>query len=191
MTDSEPKATAVAPAPDAPVLAGHVPEPDHDGFFDPDIDDTLPPFRPGPEPTGAWKMRWALGIGGWALFVAAVYAGFGADLNPYLSLTGLLVGFLVGLTGMGGGALMTPILIFFFGFKPTMAIGTDVTYAAVTKMFGSWRHWRQGSVDLPLALWLALGSVPAALPASPPSTTSRTTTATSSTASSTAPSAPR
>ena len=95
--------------------------------------------------------------------VAAAYALFGADLNPYLSLTGLLVGFLVGLTGMGGGALMTPILIFFFGFQPTMAIGTDVTYAAVTKIFGSWKHWRQGSVDVPLALWLATGSVPSAL----------------------------
>jgi uncharacterized membrane protein YfcA len=64
---------------------------------------------------------------------------------------------------MGGGALMTPVLIFVFGFQPTMAIGTDVTYSAVTKIFGSWRHWRQGSVDIPLALWLCLGSVPAAL----------------------------
>ena len=65
-------------------------------------------------------------------------------MNPYLSLTGLLVGFLVGLTGMGGGALMTPILIIFFGFTPTLAIGTDVTYAAVTKWFGAWRHRKQG-----------------------------------------------
>ena len=74
-----------------------------------------------------------------------------------------MVGFLVGLTGMGGGALMTPVLIFVFGFEPTMAIGTDVTYAAVTKIAGSWKHWRQGSVDIPLALWLALGSIPASL----------------------------
>jgi uncharacterized membrane protein YfcA len=64
---------------------------------------------------------------------------------------------------MGGGALMTPVLIFVFGFEPTMAIGTDVTYAAVTKIAGSWKHWRQGSVDIPLALWLALGSIPASL----------------------------
>ena len=64
---------------------------------------------------------------------------------------------------MGGGALMTPVLIFVFGFEPTMAIGTDVTYAAVTKIAGSWKHWRQGSVDIPLALWLALGSMPASL----------------------------
>ena len=95
--------------------------------------------------------------------MAAVYAGAGGHLNPYLSLTGLLVGFLVGLTGMGGGALMTPILIFVFGFSPSLAVGTDVTYAAVTKVFGSWRQWRQGSVDLPLALWLCAGSVPMSL----------------------------
>jgi uncharacterized membrane protein YfcA len=128
------------------------------------IDDaTLPPFRPGPQPTKTSLRNWGLAGIGWAILVAATYAGFHGHLNPYLSLTGLLVGFMVGLTGMGGGALMTPILIFVFGFSPTMAIGTDVTYAAVTKIFGSWRHWRNGSVDLPLALFLACGSVPAAL----------------------------
>ena len=111
----------------------------------------------------SWKLRWGLGLGGWALFVAAMYLTVGGDLNGYLSIAGLLVGFLVGLTGMGGGALMTPVLIFVFGFSPTMAVGTDVTYAAVTKIAGSWKHWRQGSVDIPLALWLCLGSVPAAL----------------------------
>ena len=125
--------------------------------------EALPPFRPAPAPSGRWRRRWALGLGGWAVFVAAVYAGAGGHLNPYLSLTGLFVGFLVGLTGMGGGALMTPILIFVFGFSPTLAVGTDVTYAAVTKVFGSWRHWKQGSVDLPLALWLCAGSVPMSL----------------------------
>ena len=92
-----------------------------------------------------------------------IYLTLGDHLNGYLSIAGLMVGFLVGLTGMGGGALMTPVLIFVFGFEPTMAIGTDVTYAAVTKIAGSWKHWRQGSVDIPLALWLALGSVPASL----------------------------
>jgi uncharacterized membrane protein YfcA len=154
MTESESNAVVVDPAPEGHAPAGHAAVAE---------EELIPPFRPGPEPTGAWKTRWALGIGGWALVVVAVYASVGVHLNPYLSLTGLLVGFLVGLTGMGGGALMTPILIFFFGFQPTMAIGTDVTYAAVTKIFGSWKHWRQGSVDAPLALWLALGSVPAAL----------------------------
>jgi uncharacterized membrane protein YfcA len=141
---------------------------DSDGeFYDAEIDQTLPPFRPGPEPIGvgthAWKVRWGLMLGGWALLVAVGYLSVGAHLNGYLTITGLLIGFLVGLTGMGGGALMTPVLIFVFGFSPTMAIGTDVTYSAVTKIFGSWRHWRQGSVDIPLALWLCLGSVPFAL----------------------------
>jgi uncharacterized protein len=135
--------------------------------FDPQIDETLPPFRPGPVPSGltagAWLRRWGIGLGGWAVFVLVIYLTLGANLNGYLSVAGLLVGFLVGLTGMGGGALMTPVLIFFFGFEPTMAIGTDVTYAAVTKIAGSWKHWRQGSVDIPLALWLALGSIPASL----------------------------
>ena len=141
---------------------------DSDGeVYDPEIDETIPPFRPGPEPSGltarAWALRWGVGLAGWGLFVAVMYLTFGGHLNGYLSIAGLLVGFLVGLTGMGGGALMTPVLIFVFGFAPTMAVGTDVTYAAVTKIAGSWKHWRQGSVDIPLALWLCLGSVPASL----------------------------
>jgi uncharacterized membrane protein YfcA len=164
MSDSESGVITVEPQQiEAGTLLPAGPVPADDCVVDPAIDDTLPPFRPAPEPRTAWRMRWALGIAGWALVVGAAYATVGEHLNIYLSLTGLLVGFLVGLTGMGGGALMTPILIFFFGFQPTMAIGTDVTYAAVTKMFGSWKHWRQGSVDVPLALWLALGSVPASL----------------------------
>jgi hypothetical protein len=141
---------------------------DSDGeVYDPAIDSTLPPFRPGPEPgrltAGAWAKRWGAGLAGWGLFVLVLYLTLGENLNGYLSIAGLMIGFLVGLTGMGGGALMTPVLIFFFGFEPTMAIGTDVTYAAVTKVAGSWKHWRQGSVDAPLALWLALGSIPASL----------------------------
>jgi uncharacterized protein len=128
-----------------------------------EIEETLPPFRPTAGRAGAARGRWVGTLAAWAAVVAATYLAAGSHLNPYLSLTGLFVGFAVGLTGMGGGALMTPILIFFFGFSPTMAIGTDVTYAAVTKIFGSWRHWRQGSVDVPLALWLAAGSVPASL----------------------------
>jgi uncharacterized membrane protein YfcA len=135
--------------------------------YDPAIDETIPPFRLGPEPSGlragAWLRRWGIGLAGWGLFVLVVYLTAGEHLNAYLSLAGLMIGFLVGFTGMGGGALMTPVLIFFFGFEPTMAIGTDITYAAVTKIAGSWKHWRQGSVDIPLALWLALGSIPASL----------------------------
>jgi uncharacterized membrane protein YfcA len=111
---------------------------------------------------GKHRIWWVAGAA-WAVLTVAVYGVAGGHLNPYLSLTGLLIGFLVGLTGMGGGALMTPILIFVFGFKPTLAVGTDATYAAITKSFGAWRHWRLGSVDLPLVLYLALGSVPSTL----------------------------
>ncbi len=115
-------------------------------------------------PAWAWRGRWVLASAVWGVVAVILYlTPLGPHMNPYLSLTGVLVGFLVGLTGMGGGALMTPVLIFFFGFAPTTAIGTDITYAAVTKAFGSWRHFRQGTVDRPLALWLALGSVPAGL----------------------------
>jgi uncharacterized membrane protein YfcA len=109
------------------------------------------------------RRLWAIAAVSWAVLVASAYAFAGDHLNPYLTLTGLMIGFLVGLTGMGGGALMTPILIFAFGFKPTIAIGTDIAYGAVTKWFGAWRHWRQGSVDLPLTFYLAVGSVPATL----------------------------
>ena len=107
---------------------------------------------------------WVLGLVLWAVLAVALnLSPAGRELNPYLSLTGLMVGFLVGLTGMGGGALLTPILILLFGFQPALAVGTDIAYASVTKVFGSWRHWRQGSVDKRLALWLALGSVPAGM----------------------------
>ena len=70
---------------------------------------------------------------------------------------------LVGTTGMGGGSLMTPLLILVFGIKPVVAIGTDLAYGAVTKTVGGWRHLRKGTVDMGLALWLAHGSVPGAL----------------------------
>src|SRR5690349_6525358 len=67
------------------------------------------------------------------------------------------------MTGVGGGTLMTPILILIIGVKPITAIGTDITYSAVTRSIGGWRHWRQRTVDVPLSLWMALGSVPAAV----------------------------
>lgn len=76
---------------------------------------------------------------------------------------GLGVGILVGMTGVGGGTLMTPILILVIGVKPITAIGTDIAYSAVTRTVGGWRHWRQRTVDVPLSLWMALGSVPAAV----------------------------
>jgi uncharacterized protein len=84
-------------------------------------------------------------------------------VDPLLILFGLGVGVLVGTTGMGGGSLMTPLLILVFGIKPVVAIGTDLAYAAVTKTVGGFRHFRQGTVDIPLALWLGVGSVPGAL----------------------------
>jgi len=84
-------------------------------------------------------------------------------MDPAIILFGLGVGVLVGTTGMGGGALMTPLLILVFGIKPVVAVGTDVAYAAVTKTVGGWRHWRQGTVLQGLALWLAVGSCPGAL----------------------------
>jgi uncharacterized membrane protein YfcA len=164
MTETE---TSALTAPTRGVTDALAAVDDEGDVFDPEIDETIPPFRPGPEPSGltagAWLRRWGAGLAGWGLFVLVIYLTAGEHLNGYLSIAGLLIGFLVGLTGMGGGALMTPVLIFVFGFEPTMAIGTDVTYAAVTKMAGSWKHRRQGSVDVPLALWLALGSIPASL----------------------------
>ena len=76
---------------------------------------------------------------------------------------GLGVGVLVGMTGIGGGSLMTPLLILVFGIKPVTAVGTDLAYGAVTKTVGGWRHFRQGTVDMKLSSWMAVGSVPAAI----------------------------
>lgn len=80
-----------------------------------------------------------------------------------ISLAGLVVGFLVGLTGVGGGAIMTPLLIFGFGIPPLVAVGTDLFYAAITKLGGVWTHARQSTVDWPVVRRLATGSLPAAL----------------------------
>jgi uncharacterized membrane protein YfcA len=76
---------------------------------------------------------------------------------------GLGVGVLVGMTGIGGGSLMTPMLILVFGVTPVTAIGSDLAYAAITKTVGGAKHWRQHTVDLRLSSWMALGSVPAAV----------------------------
>jgi uncharacterized membrane protein YfcA len=76
---------------------------------------------------------------------------------------GLGVGILVGMTGIGGGSLMTPMLILVFGVTPTTAIGTDLAYAAVTKTVGGYKHWQQRTVDFTLSSWMAIGSVPAAI----------------------------
>ena len=84
-------------------------------------------------------------------------------MDPALIAFGLGVGVLVGMTGIGGGSLMTPMLILVFGITPVTAIGTDLAYAAVTKTVGGYKHWRQKTVDLSLSGWMALGSVPAAV----------------------------
>jgi len=78
-------------------------------------------------------------------------------------LAGLLVGSVVGLTGVGGGSLMTPILIFAFGVKPYMAVGTDLLFAAFTKMGGTVKTARSGLVPWRVVLQLSAGSIPAAL----------------------------
>ena len=80
-----------------------------------------------------------------------------------ISLVGLLIGFLVGLTGMGGGSLLAPIMILFFRIPPVWAVGTDLAYSTVTKALGSIVHFRQKNVNFKVALWLACGSVPATL----------------------------
>lgn len=84
-------------------------------------------------------------------------------MDPAIVLFGLGIGVLVGMTGMGGGSLMTPLLILIFGTQPTTAIGTDIFYSAITKVVGSWRHLRMGTVNMELVKWLSFGSVPAAV----------------------------
>lgn len=83
-------------------------------------------------------------------------------LDPIVSLTGLFVGFVVGLTGMGGGALMTPILVLLFGIEPLAAVSSDIVAAVIMKPVGGAVHWRHGTVHRPLVLWLMLGSIPSA-----------------------------
>jgi uncharacterized protein len=79
------------------------------------------------------------------------------------SIAGLVVGVAVGATGVGGGSLMTPILILFYGVSPSLAVGTDLLYASISKSFGVLLHGRNGSLDWRIVGWLAVGSVPATL----------------------------
>ncbi len=88
-------------------------------------------------------------------------AGFNGGIG--YSLAGLLVGAAVGATGVGGGSLMTPVLILFYGISPTLAVGTDLLYASLSKSFGVMLYRNHGSVDWRIVGWQALGSVPAAL----------------------------
>ncbi|MEQ1531588.1 MAG: sulfite exporter TauE/SafE family protein [Methylococcales bacterium] len=82
-------------------------------------------------------------------------------MNLAYIVSGFSVGLLVGVTGVGGGSLMTPLLVFLFGFKPAVAVGTDLLFAAITKTGGVWvHHGKHGSVDWRIVGWLALGSLP-------------------------------
>ena len=83
-------------------------------------------------------------------------------LNPLYSLSGLAVGALVGFTGVGGGSLMTPLLVLLFGIHPATAVGTDLLYAGLTKISGTAVHGFNGSIDWRITRRLAAGSAPAA-----------------------------
>ena len=83
-------------------------------------------------------------------------------MDPVRVAAGALTGFVVGMTGVGGGALMTPLLISSFGVAPPVAVGTDLLYASITKTAGGWRHHVADHVDWPVVWRLAAGSLPAA-----------------------------
>jgi uncharacterized membrane protein YfcA len=85
------------------------------------------------------------------------------SLNSLYALSGFLVGLLVGQTGMGGGSLMTPVLVLFFGIHPATAVGTDLLYASVTKLAGTFVHGMNHTVDWRITRRLATGSTPATL----------------------------
>jgi uncharacterized membrane protein YfcA len=84
------------------------------------------------------------------------------DLSWHIAVAGAIVGFVVGLTGMGGGALMTPILVLFFHVKPLAAVSSDLVASLIMKPVGAGVHWRAKTVKKPLVGWLCLGSVPSA-----------------------------
>jgi uncharacterized membrane protein YfcA len=84
------------------------------------------------------------------------------QIDPLIALAGLLVGFVVGLTGMGGGALMTPILVIIFRVHPLAAIGSDLVASLFMKPVGGFVHWRRRTVEKSIVKWLLVGSVPAA-----------------------------
>src|ERR1700751_4095054 len=84
-----------------------------------------------------------------------------SSVHPLYSLSGFFVGLLVGQTGMGGGALMTPVLVLFFGVSPATAVGTDLLYASATKSVGTLVHGLGQTVNWRIVSRLATGSVPA------------------------------
>ncbi|MDX6587061.1 MAG: uncharacterized protein QOI31_1534 [Solirubrobacterales bacterium] len=84
-------------------------------------------------------------------------------MDPAIVAFGLGIGVLVGMTGMGGASLMTPLLILIFNITPVTAIGTDIFYAAITKTVGGFQHLKLKTVHLGIAFWMAVGSVPSAI----------------------------
>jgi uncharacterized membrane protein YfcA len=91
-----------------------------------------------------------------------VGAGTDMHVDPYIVLGSALIGFLVGMTGAGGGALMTPMLILLFGVTPSAAISSDLVAAVVMRPIGAGVHWKKGTVNRSLVGWMVLGSVPSA-----------------------------
>ncbi len=83
-------------------------------------------------------------------------------LDPLVIIAGACVGFVVGLTGMGGGALMTPVLVLLFGVEPLTAVSSDIVASMIMRPIGGGVHWRRGTVNMGLVKWLVLGSVPSA-----------------------------
>jgi uncharacterized protein len=84
-------------------------------------------------------------------------------VDPVIVIFGFGIGLLIGMTGMGGGSLMTPLLILLFGISPVTAVGTDIFYGAVTKTAGAWRHLKHRTVHRAIVVWLAVGSIPMGL----------------------------
>jgi len=116
------------------------------------------------QPTLSWRTAVVFLVGALALaFVAAAVAGAFGHINPLYSASGLAVGVLVGLTGVGGGSLMTPLLILLFGFHPGTAVGTDLLYASATKSVGTAVHGANKTIDWRITGLMAAGSIPATL----------------------------
>jgi len=86
----------------------------------------------------------------------------GYEFRTFIVVVGLIAGFLIGLTGVGGGTLLTPFLVI-LSVPPTVAVGTDLFYGSLTKMVASYQHWKQRSVNWDWVLYLALGSVPCSI----------------------------
>src|SRR6266478_2698768 len=85
-----------------------------------------------------------------------------AHFRILIIVAGLVIGFLIGLTGVGGGTLLTPVLVL-LGVPPTIAVGTDLFYGSLTKLVGSYQHWKQNSIQWKWVQYLATGSVPSAV----------------------------